>query len=475
MISLSILADATEKPNFNILQFNKVQKMDIYKAPFLSKEDEKLLWQNAILVLDTSAICGLYDLTDHYRQIMVSILSCLKDRIWIPNQVKVEYLRNRVKGINNPKSERYTLPSIVNDRFVVEVRELVRQWESNQYFHPFLNEDKLQLVKKEIEEANTHIRIVKETITNQYKLRQQEIDEISEDDALLDFVNTLSTGAPLDFATIMAIMKEGDFRYRNLIPPGYCDKDKSGGVRKYGDLIIWKGIIDYARTNQKDIIYISNDLKADWVYQEGKHKGLPLTELLAEFNEETNQKIWFYSTLQLIDQLKIQYKDTHVLPLFDELENVEVVLRRIALERVREHSAQGEKIILKCASCGHEFEIWSDELDFEWDCGTTEERRMGEEIGWHAEGSICCPECKEQIDVTIDAYEYPMGVYNYGDIDCENGAILNKPDIESMCPIKEYYEDMGYCHRCGELAELNEYGLCEMCEDEFNRFVNSDD
>ena len=68
-----------------------------------------------------------------------------------------------------------------------------------------------------------------------------------------------------------------------------------------------------------------------------------------------------------------------------------------------------------------------------------------------------------------------MGVYNYGDIDCENGAILNRPDSEAMCPIKEYYEDMGYCHRCGELAELNEYGLCEMCEDEFNRFVNSDD
>ena len=48
--------------------------MDIYKSPFLSKEDEKLLWQNAILVLDTSAICGLYDLTDYYRQIMVSIV-----------------------------------------------------------------------------------------------------------------------------------------------------------------------------------------------------------------------------------------------------------------------------------------------------------------------------------------------------------------------------------------------------------------
>lgn len=174
--------------------------MDIYKTPSLSKEEENQLWQEVIIVLDTSAICGLYDLTDHYRQIMVSILSCLKDRIWIPNQVRVEYLRNRTKSINNPKAEKYTMPSVINDKFVVEVRDLVKSWESDVYFHPFLDEDKLKLVKKEIEDANTHIRIVKDTISEQYKLRQQEISDIVGEDSLLDFVNTLDTGTPLDFS-----------------------------------------------------------------------------------------------------------------------------------------------------------------------------------------------------------------------------------------------------------------------------------
>lgn len=449
--------------------------MDIYKAPNLSKEEEKALWGNAIFVLDTSAICGLYDLTDHYRQIMITILSCLKDKIWIPNQVRIEYLRNRKKSIRNPKTEKYKLPSVVNDKFVVEVRDLVKSWESNEYYHPFLDEDELNLIKEEIEKANDHIRKVKETITDQYKIRQQEIDDIEAHDSLFEFIKTINTGQPLEFRQIKEIMAEGDLRFRNQIPPGYCDSDKDGGVRKYGDLIIWKGIIDYAKTNQKDIIFISNDLKADWVYQDGEHKNKPLTELLAEFNEETGKRIWMYSMIQFIDQLKVQYKDTQVLPLFDELENVEVVLRRIALERVREHSASGEKIIIKCAKCGHEFECWSDELDLDWDCGTTEDRSMGEEIGWQAEGSICCPECDEQIDVTIDAYEYPVGAFNYGEIDCNNGVILNKPSVEAICPINEYYEDKDYCERCGELAELNEYGLCEFCEDEFKRFVNSDD
>lgn len=443
--------------------------MDIFKAPAISKEEEKLLWQNAIFVLDTSAICGLYDLTDHYRSIMVSILSYLKERIWIPNQVKVEYMRNRVKSIKNPKYEKYTLPPAINNKFVVEIRDLVKEWESNEYFHPFLDEDKIKLVKDEIENANDHIRVVKETIKEQYKLRQQEIEKISTDDVLLDFVKTLSTGAPLDYSTIKAIVREGDFRYRNHIPPGFCDNDKDVGLSKYGDLIIWKCIIDYARTNHKDIIYISNDLKADWVYQKGTYKGMPLTELLAEFNEETNQRIWFYTTLKLIDQLKVQYKDTLILPLFDDLENVEVVLHRIALERVRQHSAKGEKIILKCVNCGHEFECWSDQLDFDWDCGTTEERSMGEEIGWYAEGSISCPECNEQINIAINAYEYPVGSYNYGDIKCENGDILNKPSIESMCPINKDYENKGFSDISGELTDSNKCFLCEFHEEEISR------
>lgn len=266
--------------------------MDIYKAPSLSKDEESRLWQDAIIVLDTSAICGLYDLTDHYRQIMVSILSCLKDRIWIPNQVRVEYLRNRTKSINNPKTEKYRMPSVITDKFVEGVLDLVKQWEFNEYYHPFLNEDKLKLIKSEIEKANSHIRIVKETIKEQYALRYREINDIATNDILLDFVNTLSTGVPLDYVTIKAIMQEGDFRYRNSIPPGFCDNDKDG-VSKYGDLIIWKGIIDCARTKQKDIIFISNDLKTDWIYKDGENKGLPLAELLAEFNEETSQKIWF--------------------------------------------------------------------------------------------------------------------------------------------------------------------------------------
>ena len=41
--------------------------MEIYQPPHFTQEEEDALWQNATIVFDTSALCSLYDLTDHYR------------------------------------------------------------------------------------------------------------------------------------------------------------------------------------------------------------------------------------------------------------------------------------------------------------------------------------------------------------------------------------------------------------------------
>ena len=111
------------------------------------------MWQKAAMWVDTSALCSLYDLTDHYRLTMVSILSSLKDRIWIPYQVKEEYLRNRKKAITNPIVEKYRLPEVTNSHFVKAVRECIKQWETNKYYHPYIDSDQLKGLKNEVEEA----------------------------------------------------------------------------------------------------------------------------------------------------------------------------------------------------------------------------------------------------------------------------------------------------------------------------------
>ncbi len=106
----------------------------------------------------------------------------------------------------------------------------------------------------------------------------------------------------------------------NEIPPGYKDALTKSGIRQYGDLIIWKEILRFAKEHNTDIIFISNDVKADWIIVDESDKckkqekplkeelGNPIRELLAEFEEDTGHKIWFYQTSKFIEHIEKTYK-----------------------------------------------------------------------------------------------------------------------------------------------------------------------
>jgi predicted nucleic acid-binding protein len=60
---------------------------------------------------------------------------------------------------------------------------------------------------------------------------------------------------------------EGEMRAAQRMPPGY--KDGGKGENKYGDLIIWFEILQYAKVNAKKfnkVVFLSNDEKPDWIY-----------------------------------------------------------------------------------------------------------------------------------------------------------------------------------------------------------------
>ena len=69
---------------------------------------------------------------------------------------------------------------------------------------------------------------------------------------------------------LMEYIKEGEFRFRYKMPPSYKDeeeKDKEvkkdskkdnfeGRIRKYGDLFVWKEIIDIGKERKDECIVI---------------------------------------------------------------------------------------------------------------------------------------------------------------------------------------------------------------------------
>lgn len=68
---------------------------------------------------------------------------------------------------------------------------------------------------------------------------------------------------------IFSLMKNcyGDYetRFANKMPPGFQDKGK--GRNEIGDYVIWRELMEAAKLDSiKKIIYVSDDLKNDWVY-----------------------------------------------------------------------------------------------------------------------------------------------------------------------------------------------------------------
>jgi hypothetical protein len=95
---------------------------------------------------------------------------------------------------------------------------------------------------------------------------------------------------------LCGIYTEGETRYKNNIPPGFKDNKKEGN-EKFGDLVVWKQIIDHIKHSDppKDVIFVTDDDKEDWWLRHGGMKN-PHPMLIEEFFNETKQKIYFYTS-----------------------------------------------------------------------------------------------------------------------------------------------------------------------------------
>lgn len=255
---------------------------DYYKP---SKEEYSLLWKNADIVLDANVLLDFYRVSESTYNDMMKLFTTIKDRTWIPYQVAKEYHRN-IKPVVVEQEGKYrdTLKFIKN--FNTELAQTRN--------HPFLSD-----------ELSTETEKVFENLVNFIEKQQQNLfNNLTENDSTKDRIAELFDGKVWDGLTPelkQNLCEEGETRYSNKIPPGYKDKKKQG-EDKYGDLIIWKEIISWAKENKKSIIFVTNDEKEDWIFKcEGRTIG-PHQELISEFNKETDgQKLLIYKLHQFLE------------------------------------------------------------------------------------------------------------------------------------------------------------------------------
>lgn len=133
-----------------------------------------------------------------------------------------------------------------------------------------------------------------------------QISELEKNDPVLTYIKEyFEVGRKFSYEEILKITLEGKHRYEFKIPPGYADHESKEkmGFQIFGDLIIWKQLLEYAREVNKNVVFICNDLKEDWcIKEESTNKRIksPRSELIKEFVDFAGTAFWMYNHEQFL-------------------------------------------------------------------------------------------------------------------------------------------------------------------------------
>lgn len=268
----------------------------------LSEDEKKALWKSATFVFDTNVFLNLYRYSIKTKSQLIAAFSELQPRIWMPYQVALEFCKNRYEVMNDA-DKRFEKLQTLSSNLIEDYKKELRI-ESN-------DEDLLNLnhyVKDWLEKK-------KKSNYQTYSIAKDEIFE-----SILDLFEN-RVGQPFTIEEKSKIEKEGLDRYKKHIPPGYKDDVKQDN--KYGDLFIWKEILNFAKLKQVDIIYVTHDQKDDWWNRiAGKTIG-PRAELRREFYDFTNKKFHMYSMKSFLSFLEEEQSSKIDKATIDEIASIE--------------------------------------------------------------------------------------------------------------------------------------------------------
>ena len=428
---------------------------DNIKPFLLTDEKEEILWEKAIVVFDSSALLDIYFLPISARtKIYSEIFDKLPERLWIPSHVEFEYLKNRENSISNPISEKYDplkqkikkFDSIGKSELLKRIEEISRETQKDDK-HPYIEQSGINAFKKNIEDFILQIKTFEETVIKQIEEAEKEVLSVKEtDDVLNALEKSFKVGREYSFDEIIEITKEGKHRYEYKIPPGYGDyynKEKKG-TQIFGDLIIWKQILEFSKEAKQPIIFITNDIKKDedWCYLDKKATEdriySPREELIKEIKDFSGIDFWMYNLPQFLYNANKYLKSSIK----------EEVIQNIS-QFLNTKDKKGNYLKFKCDECGKIHKYHELDFDLDFDCVGGSERNMGTENQYVAEESFEC-ECGNEINTKFEVWEYPVGVHNYDSVEME-GAEL----IESFQFSVDFY---------GESDDNDSFYPCDVCD-----------
>lgn len=286
------------------------------------------------IILDTNILLDLSRFSYHTSKYILNLLTDLKSMIWIPNQVFKEYNTNRDKVFSDAL-KRYGKFEKDLTNIVDSAKKKIENSLKNSYrYHYIDNEYFSNNIKSKLEEVKNLIQSYRNTVPVKKEFSKEDWNKLLQEINL--FVESIKVGDKFNTKKILEIISEGELRFKYKIPPGFEDNKKEG-IEKFGDLILWKQILELPKSTEvENIIFITNDEKDDW-WSISKDGAKEINkDLLDEFKDlNPNVKINFM-TLKMFQEKTSKIFSKDAIDVFIELNrDDESYVERISSELER--------------------------------------------------------------------------------------------------------------------------------------------
>lgn len=254
----------------------------------ISKEVINEVWDKGIFCYDANVLLNLYRYSNETRNKIFENIEYFIGKTIMPYQACYEYHKNK-RSVEDSLLSSY-------DEIIKIIEQAANALESGDLSkyrkHCALDIDR-DIIKPIKSTTTKVVNKIKDTKSNHSSFLN--VSEIHEKISQL-FDGKISDKFSED--ELKRIYTEGKSRYDKKIPPGFADYDNKknkGENSLYGDLIIWKHLVEISKNKNSDIIFVTDDRKKDWWdIHHGQIKGA-LPELYREFKELTSHNILIYS------------------------------------------------------------------------------------------------------------------------------------------------------------------------------------
>ncbi len=267
-------------------------------------------FDDCVFIFDACSLLDIFRLKKDLVEDIFKVIEHYKGQIRVPYHAASEYFEEINAVIEKQ------IDNIYNSKKSFDAFSKTFQAQRS---YPYITDETSRLLTRLEKQIDKDFSLQKKYLEDQliYGGHQNRLSDLLDGTVLPPFTPEETAG----------IEQEGEQRYSDKIPPGW--KDASKGENRYGDLINWKEILRFAKDSGKSIIFVSNDVKEDWVVRiKGKKVGV-LPKLLEEFYRTVGNSDQFFHIYTLDRFLAfINNHDDNVISM-ESIQDIQVSMEKI--------------------------------------------------------------------------------------------------------------------------------------------------